>query len=349
MEAPASGLPWLDEPLARAARMRGHALLVQGPGECGEFEFALRLAQRWLCEDARRAPSDPPCGHCTSCRFVLARTHPDLMLLVPDALRQALGLSADDEDTGSGDGTKGKAKPSRELKVQAVRAAIEWAQQTASRGRAKVVVIHPADAMNAVSANALLKTLEEPPGALRLLLTTADAERLLPTVRSRCQRLLFALPDRDAATRWLQSQGVAEDDAMALLRAAGGRPEQALALATEGLTAKAWQALPRAVQRGDASAVAGWPLPRLVQALGKLCHDLMAQAMEAETRYFEPAALPPAPPLPALTAWSRDLAAKSRQADHPWHAGLYAEALFTQSAALWRPEGRSSFATLGAS
>ena len=89
---------------------------------------------------------------------------------------------------------RSKAKPSKEIRVDAVRAAIEWGQKTSSRGGAKVILIHPAQAMNPTAANALLKTLEEPAGPLRLVLTTNDPEALLPTVRSRCQRLRLDLP-----------------------------------------------------------------------------------------------------------------------------------------------------------
>lgn len=340
-----AALPWLDAPLQSAARLRGHATLLHGPGGCGEFELAMAIAQQWLCEDAQRQPAYRPCGRCTSCRAVLARSHPDLLLLVPEALRESLGLAGDADEAEPGEG-RSKAKPSRELKVQALRGAIDWAHQTSSRGGLKVLLIHPADAMNAVSANALLKTLEEPPGALRLLLTSADPQRLLPTVRSRCQRFQLDLPAADAAQAWLQGQGVAQADASALLAASGGRPQEALALAREGLGERAWRALPAAVRRGDASVVAGWPLPRLVETLSKLCHDLMAQAAGGSPRYFDAASLPPGAQWPALAAWSRLLMQAARQADHPWHAGLYAEALFTQSAQVWRPGGEASLATL---
>ena len=75
-----------------------------------------------------------------------------------------------------------------------MRTAIDWVVQSSSRGRAKVVLLHPAEAMNLQAASALLKTLEEPPGQARLLLSTADEARLLPTVRSRCQRIRLAAP-----------------------------------------------------------------------------------------------------------------------------------------------------------
>ena len=81
----------------------------------------------------------------------------------------------------------GKKKPSKEIRVEAIRAAIAFATTTSARGRGKVVVVHPAERMNAVAANAFLKTLEEPAGDARFLLCSAAPDSLLPTIRSRCQ------------------------------------------------------------------------------------------------------------------------------------------------------------------
>lgn len=128
-------LPWLQAPLADAlARARSHALLVQGPAGVGQLELAVKLAQSWLCEAA--APGAPACGQCPSCKLFASGTHPDFRLLLPEALeapaRAALGLPFEEPDAKAG-----KAKPSREIKVEAVRAAVAFAQQTSSRGGAK--------------------------------------------------------------------------------------------------------------------------------------------------------------------------------------------------------------------
>ncbi|HEV7913758.1 MAG TPA: DNA polymerase III subunit delta', partial [Albitalea sp.] len=178
-------LPWLEAPLRQALATRhAHALLIHGPQGIGQFELALTLAQAWLCEGEA---ADKPCGRCASCKLVQARSHPDLLVLLPEALRESLGWAgADDADSG-GDDKGGKRKPSKEIRVDEIRQAIGFAQTTSARGRCKVVLIHPAERMNGVSANALLKTLEEPPGEARLLLSCAAPDALLPTIRSRCQ------------------------------------------------------------------------------------------------------------------------------------------------------------------
>jgi len=324
-------LPWLDAPLRAAlAHQRAHALLVQAAEGVGAFEFMLTLAQAWLCESAEAAH---PCGACDSCRLLQARSHPDLHLLLPEALRASLGWAGqgDDEPAESG---RSRRKPSRQIRIDEVRAAIDWVVQTSARGRAKVVVIHPAGAMNLQAASALLKTLEEPPGQARLLLSTTDEASLLPTVRSRCQRIRLAAPPPDEACAWLQAQGV--PDAATLLAATGGAPLAARELAAAGIDAAAWSALPRALARGQAQALAGWPLPRAIDALQKLCHDAMYGALGAAPRFFPPAAVPPGARLAPLSAWAKSLARAARHDEHPWNEALLIEALVLEGHACWQ-------------
>lgn len=318
-------LPWLAEPLAQALAQPGHALLLVAPPGVGALEFLHTLAQAWLCE-ARPAQAAvaAPCGHCAACRLVQARTHPDLMLLLPEAMRVALGWAAAPESDADG----GKRKPSKQIRIPEVRAGIDWIVKTSSRGRAKLLLLHPGEALNLQAASALLKTLEEPPQGARLLLSCGDPERLLPTVRSRCQRIVLPAPATPLALAWLAEQGVA--DPAVLLAAAGGGPLDALALQQAGIDAAAWAALPRALAAGQAAAWAGWPLPRALDALQKLCHDLMCVAVGGAPRFFPAAALPPVRGLAGLPAWARELQRVARHAEHPWQEALLLESLVSQ-------------------
>lgn len=319
-------LPWLGKPLQDALRtQRGHALLVHGPQGTGQFELSLCLAQAWLCEGGEGAQK--PCGTCASCHLVQARSHPDLLVLVPEALRESLGWGGADEGD---DDKSSKAKPSKEIKVEAVRAAVSFAQSTSARGKAKVVVVHPAERMNAISANTLLKTLEEPPGIARFVLSCGAPDALLPTIRSRCQAVTLGLPAPDVASAWLAQHKVAQPDVM--LAAAGGQPLEALAWVQEGIDAVSWTRFPKQVAGGEAAPVAGWPLPLLVEALQKLCHDAMCLASGAPPRYFPPAALPTGAALPALVAWSKALRDAQRHAEHPWNMPVMTESLVLQAA-----------------
>ncbi len=338
----AQALPWLAAPLQHLLQtQRAHALLLHGPQGVGQFELGLTLAQAWLCEAAQSPSTDRPCGACASCRLVSAHSHPDLLVLLPEALREALGWESSGNDDSAAE-SKGKAKPSKEIKVEAVRQAVVFAQTTSARGRGKVVVLHPAERMNGVAANTLLKTLEEPPGNARFVLGCAAPEALLPTIRSRCQAIAMGLPAVDVATAWLVQKGVANAEVM--LAAAGGQPLEALEWTQQGIDAASWVALPARVARGDASAVAAWPLPRVVDALQKICHDAMCLAVGAAPRYFPLKSLTAFGAPDALGAWHRELQRIARHAEHPFNLGLVVESLMQQAKVALAPRagpGRS--------
>lgn len=364
--SPAALPPWLHAPLQQALTQRAHARLIHGPEGVGQFELALAIAHHALCEatdTAEGAAAPRPCGRCPGCGLIAAGQHPDLRLLLPAALRVALAeagegeggeageLPAGDTQAGEAGGRSARAQPSREIRVDEVRAAIAWTQTSASRGRGKLLVLHPAQALNAVAANALLKTLEEPPAGVRLLLTCADPQALLPTLRSRCQRIGLRLPPPDQALAWLRARGLA--DAEVLLAAAGGRPEGALALHAEGFDAARWGHLPRAVAAGDASVLAGCSIARTVDVLQRLAHDLMSTAAGAPPRFFAAASLPAVASRAALNDWAAALARTARHAGHPWHAPLLVEALLAQAhgcfvAGTTAGAGRSARARTGA-
>lgn len=329
-------LPWLASTLAEALEQPGHALLAVGAAGQGMLALQMSLAQAWLCESS--APGPRPCGHCPSCHFVRVGSHPDLMALLPETLQPQLGwpgVTAESADAAS------KRKPSRQIRIDAVRAASDWIVKTSSRGRAKVLVIHPAQAMNPQSANALLKTLEEPPPGARLLLSCDDVQTLLPTVRSRCQLLRMRPPEAEQALVWLGAQGLPADAAAALLAASGGRPLEALAMSQGGLDGQAWAALPNAVAQGQASALAGWSLAQAIDALQKLCHDAMRQAAGGEPAFFPPGSVPKGPRLQALTELSTRLARAARVEEHPFNEALQIEALVARARAVWAEDPAS--------
>jgi DNA polymerase-3 subunit delta' len=273
--------------------------------------------------------------------LLAARTHPDLHLIVPETLRAEAGLSVEAHE---GDDAR-KRKPSREIRVEQIRAALDFCTLTASRGSTKVVLIHPAEQINAIGANALLKTLEEPPQGVRFVLSCgASTEALLPTLRSRCQSHRLPLPARETALSWLKDQGVQEGEVV--LDASGGEPLRALALVRSGLDGAAWRALPDRIARGDASALAEWPLPVLLDALQKYCHDQMLYSIGCAPRYFSTCGLnkgaaPVRSALMALTRWAIELRELAQDVDHPWHAALSCEALVSHAQGVLREAGGS--------
>lgn len=319
--------PWLARQLTGLLAQRGHAWLLQGPAGLGQYDLALAMASSWLCDNPS---AHGACGECGSCHAIAVRTHADLCVLMPETtmLESAWPLS----EKAQSDIDDKKRKASREIRVDAMRDAVEFAQRTSARGRGKVVMVYPAEDMNTITANALLKTLEEPAGDVRFVLASASAHQLLPTIRSRCIGHTLAWPRADEAEHWLQGQGLDAALAAKLLVATGGRPAQALLWANSGWDAAAWAAFPKAMQRGEVAVVKDWAPALLLDAQHKLCHDLMAVAQGAAPRFFAPPDLAIGrPPHGALGTWNQTLSRALRTVDHPFNAGLIVESLVAQA------------------
>lgn len=195
-------LPWQAEQWQRVLKQHKlqqlpHALLLAGPPATGKRRFADALMSMLLCLQVDA--NGFACGQCRSCLLRAAGTHPDSQWVAPE-------------------------EPGKMIKIDQVRAVVDFVAQTSQQGGRKVVVVEPAEAMNRNAANALLKTLEEPSGAAFLILIADAPGRLLPTIRSRCQRIDFPTPPPAAVRAWLSPRA---SDAAALDAAigeAGGRP-----------------------------------------------------------------------------------------------------------------------------
>ena len=242
-EKPVAVAPWVQAQVGPLLAQRGHAWLLQGPSGLGQYALALELARGWLCEQPSSAGA---CGACPSCHAIEVRAHADLCVLMPEVQMLELGWPLGEKAQAELD--EKKRKPSKEIRVEAMRDAIDFAQRTDARGRGKVMLVYPAERMNHVTANALLKTLEEPPGPMRFVLASEAAHQLLPTVRSRCQIHTLPWPAPEQALQWLQSRGLSAQEGAVLLRVAGGRPEDALRYAREGWDSSVWQRLPQAMK-----------------------------------------------------------------------------------------------------
>ena len=319
-----STAPWISAQAQQLLAQRGHAWLLHGASGLGQYSLALALARGWLCD---QPTGQAACGQCASCHAIDVRAHTDLCVLMPETIMLERGWPLGEKAQQELDDKK--RKPSKEIRVDAMREAVEFAQRTSGRGRGKVILVYPAERMNHVTANTLLKTLEEPAGDLRFVLATEAAHQLLPTIRSRCLNHTMAWPQDDEALAWLQAQGIKAADAPALLRAAGGRPEDALSFSAAG--PGIWATLPKALARGDSSVLAGWTPAEAVSALQKLCHDLLAVKVGAQPRFFQAADLPPAASFAVLTGWGCELARTARTVEHPFNPGLMLEALVSQA------------------
>jgi DNA polymerase-3 subunit delta' len=138
-------------------------------------------------------------------------------------------------------------------------------------------------------------------------------------------------PGLEASLHWLEQQGLSPEQALILLRAAGGRPADALQWAQSGRDAQAWRKLPGAMLRGEVTVFKDWPPAQVLDALHKLCHDVLAQHTGACPRFFEAADLPATGTLASLTAWAHALSAAAKSVEHPFNSGLMLEALVSQA------------------
>ena len=321
--------PWIAGQTRQLLAQKGHAWLLHGPSGLGQYELALSLASAWLCE---QPTEEGACGQCASCHAIAVRTQGDLAVLMPETVMMERGWPLSEKAQAEIDDKK--RKPSREIRVEAMRETVEFAQRTSGRGRGKVVLVFPAERMNHVTANALLKTLEEPPGDVRFVLATDAGHQLLPTIRSRCQGHAMRWPDAGQALAWLEGQRLGAADARVLLRLAGGRPDDALRLGQSGRDVASWSRVPKALARGDATALDGLPPPQAIDLLQKLCHDLLSHHCGAPPRFFDAADLPAVggqARVARLTAWAQTLARAARTAEHPFNPGLMLEDLSTQA------------------
>ena len=175
--------PWIFQQTHSLLAQQGHAWLLQGASGLGQYDLATALVGAWLCE-SENAHVEGACGECGSCHALSVHTHADLFVLMPETVLLELGWPLSEKAQAEIDNKT--RKPSKEIRIEAMRDAIEFSQRTNARGRGKAVLVFPAERMNHITANALLKTLEEPPGDVKFVLASEAAHQLLPTIRSRC-------------------------------------------------------------------------------------------------------------------------------------------------------------------
>ncbi len=177
---------------ALAANRLAHAYLFVGPAQIGKTTLALRLAQALNCASEGR-----PCGVCLSCRKIARYMHPDVRIIEAE------------------EGTI-KISQMRELQHEAALSPYE--------GAWRVYIIPDFQQATVEAANCFLKTLEEPPPQVLLILTATDSRALLPTIVSRCQVIsLRPLPIQKVAEALLESGGISQEEAALLARLSGGR------------------------------------------------------------------------------------------------------------------------------
>lgn len=301
-----------------------HAVLIQSGEGWGELEFAQTVAQSLLCEQPKA--DTRACGTCPACSWFALGNHPDFRLVVPESLAKE---SAEE-------GAEPGRKRSEQIRIEQVRELGDFLAVGTHRAGLRVILIYPAESMNANTQNALLKNLEEPPPATLFLLVATRADRLLPTVRSRCLKFTLAPPDPEAVQRWLKEQGVEHPESA--LAAVGGAPLAALKGAEseadrlafiDGLRRPGFDpiALAETVQRIPLWDLVGW-LQRwsfdllLARATGRVRYHLGEEKALGEIALRCEAA--------GIAAYLRQLAQARSLARHPLNPRLFVEDLLLQ-------------------
>ncbi|WP_239952451.1 DNA polymerase III subunit delta' [Pantoea sp. Z09] len=251
--------PWLNQPYRHIisqhqAGRAHHALLIQAIDGMGDDALVWGVSRWLMCQQRDGLKS---CGLCHGCQLMQAQTHPDWYRLEAEKGKSTLGIDA-------------------------VRQVTEKLYHFAQQGGAKVVWLPDAAQLSESAANALLKTLEEPPANSWFFLSSREPSRLLATLRSRCMALSLTPPDEAQSLQWLSRQ-MSQDEAalQAALRLSAGAPAAALQL----LEPARWQArqtlcnaLPAALRQDilqllpalnseDVAARISWLLALLVDAL----------------------------------------------------------------------------------
>lgn len=331
------------------------ALLLRGRRGIGKLALARSLAKFRLCRNP--SAEGEACQSCASCRWFEQGGHPDFRLIEPEALlgmsRSASGTTDErmidasagagvdaGEDGASGmsagesDSAKSRKKPSKQISVAQIRELADFINISSHQNGDKIILIHPAEAMNPAAANALLKNLEEPPARTLFILVTHRVQHLLPTIRSRCRQIAMPMPDLATATAWLKQQGV-KDPALCLA-SAGYAPLAALEFNDDDYLGRHKVFIRQISAREDFNPIAlaeemqKSDLPTVVNWLQKWCYDLMSFRTTRRIRYhLEMLAaiklLASEVDPRVLAAYLRTLNATQRLAHHPLNPRLFLE------------------------
>ena len=340
--------PWLDaslEKIVAPAAGVPHALLLYGQAGIGKRNLGLALARSLLCEsDPAKKARDGcgGCGACPSCLWFDQGNHPDFRHVTSEAIALQAGIETVDDDGDDAElqeaaTPRPKRAPSKEIRIEQIRALHAFLSVATHRGRYRIVFLHPLEALNEIASNAILKMLEEPPPETIFILLADHVGRIKPTILSRCRKIFVPTPPREMALAWLEAQGVAS--AETLLAASGGAPFAALLASTDEDTMRLHRQFVDYLARPDADyalataeAFAKLAPAQIVAWMQQWLADCIAMRMATRVRYHPAhsstiAALVQRSRLDALLTMDQHLASIRRTVDHPLNARLMLETL----------------------
>jgi len=314
-----------------AATQRHHALLIRGPRGIGKRRFAEVIGKSVLC--VTPGARGLPCGTCQACGWIGQGQHPDFMVIEP---------RVDSDLEGDISATANKKAPPQ-IKIDQIRSAVSALTLSTHQGGRRVVLVAPAESMNAHAANALLKTLEEPAAGTLFLLVNHQRGMLPATIVSRCRALEVPMPSAAQAIAWLLEQGVGEADAdkqaaAAALALAGGAPLLAFEKGMPESRARLATILTALKQGAAVDAIAqaerlmNYSAGEIVESMQAWNHDLIAHKLGHDSRYYidceeSQARAVASARVEDLLALQRKLLDAKRLAGHPLNTRLVAEDL----------------------
>ncbi len=329
--------------LTKSPEFQGHAVLLKGKQGIGKYDFARQWAKSLLCT----APTAErkACDECPSCGWFEQNSHPNFYPVLPQALRiNAAGHGEKEDNEEKPVSAATRKSVSQHIGVEQIRQLNDFVYMTGHQEGYKIILIYPAEAMNTAAANALLKKLEEPPENVLFILVAHQTQRLLPTIRSRCQQIVMPVPDVQTSVAWLKQQYV--NDPQTSLAAAGFSPLMALLL-DKGEHAAHYEqfleyignphrldpiSLAEALQQMDLSVIVNW--------LQKWCYDLISYRI-TETNRFYPKQLSTIKILSGkidlleCLTFTRSLNSKQPLSHHPLNSRLFLEDLFIDYVAMF--------------
>jgi DNA polymerase-3 subunit delta' len=310
-------LPWFDA-LGKAFNLEAtpQAILFHGMPGIGKFDFARWLSKALLCEADLFSTAHKPCNSCEACRWFDTGNHPDFVALLPQRLKGRLvqaelegSPKVDPVTTETPDDGDGK-KESAFIKIDEVRVALGGINIGSHRGGKRIILIYPLESLREDASNTLLKSLEEPNADSIFILVSDRLDRVLPTIRSRCQLIALPKPSRDLALDWLQSElkllltdTVRTEELEAMIDEQAGAPlsarDQILArhLGDDkdgiGLGISATRVLLEALSKGPqisylecAEKVQKAPYSALLMCMQRWLFDLQLSRQLGEVRYY---------------------------------------------------------------
>lgn len=322
-----------------------HALLLKGKAGIGKLDFALNLAKFRLCENP--PSSGEACGACLSCGWFEQGGHPDFYQVAPETSSNLSSEIAPTTGNGESVGAiKSKKKPNQQINIAQIRALSDFVYMTGHQRGQRIVLICPAETMNAAAANALLKKLEEPPRHVLFILVAHRPQHLPATIRSRCQLINMPIPDITQATRWLTRQGVNKPEAC--LAAASFAPLLALTFNEQSYVAQhdafiEQISAPQNIRPIElAEKMQQSDLPTVVSWMQKWCYDLLSFCLTGNIRYHLSKVvaiqtLAATIDSKALVTFLRSLLSAQQLSRHPLNSRLFLEELLFSYVALMVP------------